>query len=86
MSAVSAKEGKKLSFFAVITCSSLAPPTDGVISYSPDGPSPYDYLTVATYGCNNGFGLSSGDSSRQCVSSSVGDGEWTGSAPLCESK
>ncbi len=70
---------------AASTCTSLTPPTNGIISYSPDNTPPFNYQTMATYSCNPGYGLSVGDSVRTCISSSAGAGEWTGTAPICSS-
>ncbi len=48
---------------------------------------PFDYLTVAAYTCNPGYGLSGGDSIRTCEGDdSSTTGEWSGTAPACESK
>ncbi len=61
-------------------CLDLPVPTNGVITYSPDTTSPYDYRTVATYSCLDGYGLAGGDKTRECL------GMWTGIAPTCERK
>ena len=45
---------------------------------------PFDYQTTATYDCANGYGLVGGNKVRQCVASSLGSGEWDGTAPLCQ--
>ena len=70
--------------FAAITCSGLSDPTNGIITFTMDTDSPFDYQTAATYSCNIGFGLTSGDSVRMCLGSSEGPGEWNGTAPFCE--
>ena len=67
-------------------CTSLAAPTMGLISYSPDITSPYNYQTTATYSCVEGFGLLGGDKTRQCNSPSAGNAGWSGTAPTCESE
>ncbi len=41
-------------------------------------------MTNATYGCDDGFGLSGGDRVRTCGSSSSGPGEWNGVNLTCE--
>ncbi len=72
-----------------ITCSKSAVSSDiasnGVIVYSSDSMTPpYDYGTTATYECNTGYEITSGDSERICTGddgSSVG--EWSGSAAIC---
>ncbi len=73
-----------------ITCSESAVRSDiagnGMIIYSSGSTTPpFDYGTIATYQCNNGYSLASGDSERTC---STGDGrstvgEWDGAAPQC---
>ena len=63
---------------AAITCPSLSPLTNGVISYSPDTSSPYDIGTMATYSCNVGFFLE-GDMARACNNV----GTWDGTNPSC---
>ena len=65
-------------------CRSLTVPTNGVITYTADTTSPFDYQTTASYSCDAGFGLSGGNRVRTCVSSSSGPGEWSGIAPTCE--
>ncbi len=67
-------------------CTSLAPPTNGFISFGPDTTSPYDYQTTATYVCIEGYGLFGGDRTRQCISESANIGQWSGIAPMCESE
>ncbi|XP_064384964.1 uncharacterized protein LOC135333878 isoform X2 [Halichondria panicea] len=69
---------------SAITCSGLSDPTNGIITFTMDTDSPFDYQTAATYSCNIGFGLTSGDSVRMCLGSSEGPGEWNGTAPFCE--
>ena len=59
-------------------------PTNGFVTYSPDTTAPFDYLTMATYGCNTGYGLLAGDRMRSCIASSQGGGEWSGTAPVCD--
>ncbi|XP_064387965.1 uncharacterized protein LOC135336171 isoform X3 [Halichondria panicea] len=67
-----------------VICPSLAIPTDGFITYTPDTTSPFSSQTAATYGCDTGYGLSGGDRMRTCFGSSSGPGEWNGTAPICE--
>ena len=68
---------------AAITCSTLAPPMNGMITYATDTTAPFDYQTTATYSCDAGYGLSVGDTVRTCSGSLEGDGYWTGTAPIC---
>ncbi len=56
-------------------------PTNGIITFTGETSG---FMTMATYSCNPGYGLSGGDSVRTCTSSSVGAGEWTGTSPTCE--
>ena len=67
-----------------IMCPDLSEPDNGFVTFAVDTSSPYDYLTMATYGCNTDYGLSSGENVRTCVLSSIGGGEWSGNAPSCE--
>lgn len=62
--------------FAAIECPVLASPANGFISFDLDITAPYSFLTTVTYGCNTGFGLTGGDRTRQCSSSSAGPGVW----------
>ena len=70
--------------YAVIECSDLNPPSNGYITYNPNATSPYDYMTTATYDCLEGFVLSGGDRTRECVRLRQGDEGWSGIAPTCE--
>ncbi len=73
-------------FSAAVTCSSLTAPTNGDISYATDTSAPFDFETIVTYRCNNGFGLSSGDRARTCIGTPLGGGVWSGVAPTCDGK
>ena len=69
-----------------ITCSSLSSISNGAITYNPDMTSPYNFGTVATHTCSEGFYLQ-GSNARTCGGdgSSV-SGVWSGSAPVCAGK
>lgn len=67
-----------------IVCDNLPTPPNGIRTFEPDTTSPFDYQTTVTYNCNTGFGLSGGNRVRSCQGSSLGPGEWTGTAPNCE--
>ncbi len=57
-----------------------------MITSASDTTAPFDYQTTATYSCDSGLGLTSGDVVRSCVfsrTSSIG-GDWSGTAPTCE--
>ncbi len=74
-----------LYFFTAVICPNLPVPENGFIVFAVDTSAPYDYLTMATYQCNEGYGLSaSGDSVRTCILASSGGGGWSGEAPICE--
>ncbi len=71
------------SSLAAITCASLSPIVNGMIMYSPDQTSPYDYNTIATHSCNEGFFLE-GEQTRSCSGDgSSTTGEWGGVPPIC---
>ena len=73
-----------LILFAAIECPALAFPANGFNSFDLDITAPYSFLTTVTYGCNAGFGITGGDRTRQCGSSSAGPGVWIGRAPICQ--
>ncbi len=63
-------------------CSDLPSPlTNGMIFYSNETLDDRPVGTTATHSCNNGYRLV-GVSVRTCGT----DGEWSGSAPVCQSK
>ena len=56
----------------------------GRLTYTFDTQAPYDYGTVATHSCNDGFDLS-GNISRTCSGDGTGlYGTWTGDVSYCE--
>ena len=74
-------------------CLDIPDPINGQIIFDPDTHSPFLFGTVASYSCffdgENliAFGLTGGNHTRTCD----GDGShyignWTGTAPTCESK
>ncbi len=69
---------------ADITCTTLDPIADGVITYSPDTTDPFDFGTNATYSCNDGFFLE-GDEKITCNGDGTSvNGEWdVTAAPQC---
>lgn len=70
-------------FSAVISCPTLPPIANGMISYSPNMNSRYDFGTTATYECNVGFFLE-GTPTRACTGDGSGIiGSWEGNAPRC---
>ncbi len=67
-----------------ITCSALPDIENGVIAYSSDTTEPYDYGTTATYECDTGYELTSGDKKSNCTKSGVNsEGIWNGTIPTC---
>ena len=58
---------------------------NGMISYvgDDDDAVPYDYNTMATHTCNEGFFMASGNSQRTCGDGEGVNGEWSGMAPMC---
>ena len=59
------------------------------ITFTTDTTSPYDYNTVATYSCSEGYYLI-GQTSRTCLGDSLSvngftdTGVWSGSSPFCQ--
>ncbi len=67
-----------------IMCSALPSITNGIINYFSGTSIPYDYETRATYQCNDGHVLTSGDNERTCTGDgSTPSGQWDGAAPQC---
>ncbi len=64
-------------------CPALDNPGNGIIAYSEETSSSLGFMETATYSCNNGFGLSGGDTVRTCVGMAGSSGEWTGIPPTC---
>lgn len=65
----------KICFSASADCGGLPDPTDGMVEISPD--TMLD--ATATYSCDTGFGISSGDEVRTCLANS----SWSGEAATC---
>ncbi len=59
-----------------MNCTALDDPVNGTLTGNS-----VSYLSEVTYSCATGYNLS-GDASRTCQA----DGNWTGSAPVCNSK
>ena len=69
---------------AGITCSALPDIINGTINYPSGTTAPYDYGTTATYQCNHGHVLTSGDRVTTCTGyGSTPSGLWDGAAPQC---
>ncbi len=49
-----------------------------------DTTSPHDYGTTATYECDPGYEITSGDKKRNCTESGLNsEGVWNGTMPTC---
>ncbi len=71
--------------FLGVMCTSLPAPDNGEIQYSPDTTAPFDYETIATYSCNDGFGPV-GVTERLCGGDDPNAGEWSGNGATCDGK
>ncbi len=68
---------------AAITCPSLGPINNGVMTYNPSTTSPFDFGTTAAYTCNEGFFLE-GERILTCVGDGLSvNGVWSDPAPVC---
>ena len=68
---------------SAITCTSLNLINNGLITFSPDTTSPFDFGTTASYSCNQGSYLV-GNVARTCGGDGSGvAGTWSGSTPVC---
>ena len=66
-----------------IHCMSLGQIENGLTLYSPDRTEPYDYGTVASHHCNDGF-YAVGETKQYCRNNFTGVfGDWNGSYPAC---
>ncbi len=65
-----------LSWFPVVNCPALDQPDNGILTGNS-----VTFGFEVTYTCNTGYTLS-GAATRVCQA----DGNWTGSAPVCNSK
>ncbi len=55
---------------------------NGMIVYSTTPP--FNFGTTATYQCNDGYSLASGDRVRTCTGDGTSTvGQWSGTAPVC---
>ncbi len=67
-----------------ITCTSLSPISNGVLAYGPDSTDPFNFGTIASYTCDDGFYLTSGSDVRTCGGDGLNTiGSWNGAAPVC---
>ncbi len=65
-----------LYFLSTELCPTLTTPNSGKVKWNGTRPN-----SIAEYSCKSGYSLS-GQATRTCLST----GEWSGSAPVCESK
>lgn len=76
---------------AATVCPELPDPLNGFVTFTMenvplaevDMTPPFDFMTVAVYECNIGYGLFGGDTMRTC--GGIGPtGNWNGTAPTCQ--
>ncbi len=68
-----------------IKCEDLPDPANGQITFSSDNTAPFDFDTIANYGCDFGYVLMGGSRERECYGDGLSSrGQWLGSAPSCE--
>ena len=64
-------------------CTELTEPMNGQIDYSTDSVAPFEFGTVATYTCSQGYELD-GNPTRTCGGDGTSpNGTWSGSSPAC---
>ncbi len=52
--------------------------------YGPDSTNPFNFGTIASYTCDEGFYLTSGSDVRTCGGDGLNTiGSWNGAAPVC---
>ena len=74
-----------MSLHPAILCDPLTV-VNGTTQYSPDTEPPFEFGTVATQECDEGFSLS-GSGMRTCGENGTSTvGEWTGQPAACEGK
>ena len=67
-------------------CPNLPVPANARVNFSADGVAPFTLGTIATYSCNQGFGLN-GNAVRTCseiVDITNPQADWSGNPPSCE--
>ena len=75
--------GQSLDFM----CPDLPDPANGRVTFSLDDVALFTLGTMATHSCDQGYGLSGGNTVRMCNANTVitdSEGIWDGSAPTCE--
>ena len=68
-------------------CTDLPDPANGRVTFSSGTVTPFSLTTMATYRCDQGYGLNGGSSVRTCganVDITNPKGVWNGTAPTCE--
>ena len=68
------------SFSLTAECPELAPIPNGAITYGPDMTADFDVGTNATHTCNDGFILTVGSETRECLPGGI----WSGRIPVCQ--
>lgn len=61
-------------------CGTLSDPINGGITFTPESDTTFN--SQATYTCDDGFTIESGDENRFCTP----EGIWNGTAPTCQRK
>ena len=75
--------------FTEFTCTDLPDPTNGIVTFSTDTVAPFSLKTRATYSCDQGYGLSGGNTVRTCgpnADNTNPEGVWSGNVPACHCK
>ena len=68
-------------------CPDLPVLTNGKVTFSTDTVAPFSLTTMATYSCDQGYGLSGGNTIRTCdpnADNTNREGVWSEDAPTCE--
>ena len=72
-----------LFYLIEIFCSSLEDLVNGSIGYTTDEVEPFDFRTVASHSCSEGYYLN-GNEQRLCTGNGLSvAGDWNGFAPIC---
>ena len=72
-------------FYPGITCPLRSPPINGQVDFSTD--SLLTHGAMATYSCDEGYGLTGGDAVIMCAGDGSDPfGSWNGAVPTCESE
>ena len=68
----------------MIQCPDIFDPYDGQVVFTDDRLAPFEYGTIASYSCNDGFTLIGDKSVRVCGGDGLSDlGVWSGEDYIC---